>query len=284
MSEFENLAGVRLHSRTTGQITADSVVPEGSDGDGVGNNSTRDNVSLEEFARLMLIFRDVPEASADLRRSGQDLTRQELDLHNRIEPLFNSPENLFTEAFDGELQDIDPGRPVTTFRTGTCLQNMFNNFRKEFTKIYKNWRVSGNLEPSSIKNFCYIPKTQVLSRAGLRSLIAFRILRLGTPHQNDLILEFGTKEMVAASSNAGLESGLIQNTASEAGSKRRRSSSQKLNSALFNALNMFSTDTRSAKDTNGYKKRKEELETLAVQGAKLENNRRRIDSMATVIR
>ena len=117
----------------------------------------------------MLTFRDVPEAAADIRRSGQDLTRQQLDLRtnrnafwdNRIEPLFNNPQNVFREAFDGELRDIDPGRPVTTFRTGTCLQNMFSNFRRDLTLIYKTWSVSGNLDASIFVNFCFLHERSI---------------------------------------------------------------------------------------------------------------------------
>ena len=291
MSELEKKSGVLQHPTTGPRTNLNSAVSGGSDGGGARANMTRENMTLEEFARLMLIFRDVPEAAADLRRSGQDLTREQLDLHtnrnafwdSRIEPLFNDPQNVFRETFDGELRDIDPGRPVTTIRTGTCLQNMFNNFRREFTVIYKNWSVSGNLEPSSFVNFCYLPETTVLSKAGKRCLIAFRTFRLGTPHQNTLILDFGTKEM-AEGSNAQLECGLVQNDGSISGSKRRRSSSNELNNALVNALNTFSADSRNTKETSAGKKRKEELDALAVQSAKLENNRKRIDSMATVIR
>ena len=114
-------------------------------------------------------------------------------------------------------------------------------------------------------------------------MIAFKIFRLGKPHQDTLILHFGTKE-IAEASNAQLEGGLVQNTGNILGSKRRRSSSEELNNALVNALNSFSTDARSTRVTSAVKKRKSRIDALAEKTAELDYNDKRLDSMAKALR
>ena len=159
---------------------------------------------------------------------------------------------------------------------------MFSNFIREF-KVISKTIFSGNLEPSSFVSFCYLPETTILSKAGKHCLVVFRTFRLGKLGQNSLIFDFGTKGMPGVS-NAQLECGLVQNDGSVLGSERMRSLSNELNNALANALSTFSDDSRSTKETSAGKKRRKELDVLAVQGAKLENNRKRVVSMATVIR
>lgn len=86
---------------------------------------------------------------------------------------------------------------------------MFKHFKKEFTVTYKKWAVSGNLDHGNFEEFCYTPKTIVLSRAGKRCLIAFKVFRLVTRHANTLIIDSGSKE-ITENANAQLEGGLVQ--------------------------------------------------------------------------
>ena len=197
MTQLEAEAGVRQHPC---RRQPDDLIDVHSDDDEKLNATAHSatGVSLDEFARLMVIFRDVPEAAEDLRRSGQDLSREDLDTGrtrnafwtDRIEMIFNDPSYVTNEEFHRPLQDVDPGRRVTVYRDGSCLQDLFAKFRKEFTEIYANWNVSGNMEHATFINFCRLPKTNTLSRSGGRCLIAFTIFRFGTPSQNTLLLDF----------------------------------------------------------------------------------------------
>ena len=275
MSELARLGGA-VSPTTVPQTNADPAVGNGSNREENNTGRNRENVSLEEFARLMLIFRDVPEAAADLKRSGQNLTRQQLDLHSnrnafwdsRIEPLFNDQQAFFNDVFDGKLRDVDPGRPGRTFGTGICLQNMFKHFKKEFTVTYKRWAVSGNLDLGTFEEFCYTPKNTVLSSAGKRCLIAFKVFRLGTPHANTLIIDFGSKE-IAENAKAQLEDGLVQDEAEDVLSKRKRTSLNDVNLAMLKLVNSLTSEDQSVRETAHTKKRREELDTLAAQGARL---------------
>ena len=173
MSELDKQSGVLQYSISTSRTNSNFAAS--SDGGGARASTTCENMTLQEFAKLMLIFRDVPEAAADPNRSGQDLTREQLHPHtnrnafwdNRIYPLFHDPQHVSWEEFD--------------------------------TVIYKNLSVSGNLEPSGFVSFCYLSEMNALSKAGKRCLVALRTFRLGTPHQNTFILDFVTEEMAVGS-------------------------------------------------------------------------------------
>lgn len=53
---------------------------------------------------------------------------------------------------------------------------------------------------------------------------------------------------------------------------------------MLKFVNSLTSEDRSVRETANTKKRREEFEKLAAQGARLEENRRRIDSMATAMR
>lgn len=159
--------------------------------------------STNEFGRLLGILIDGGfEIRRKLLNTGQSLSRSEIDAGTHrdevwwttIKSMFNDDSIQVSFQFDDILCGVDPKASRIAHRSMEKLLAVFNKNKAVFTKLYRNWTVSGQYNTDTVGDIISSRRSDGSPREeGKRALMTFFALKCGTPGADVDFLEFSMK-------------------------------------------------------------------------------------------
>lgn len=168
-------------------------------------------ISNQDFARLLLVFRDHPEIQ---HYYGQCLTKDQLDNGEKSKDVWVKIATLFmdssfkpTVCFGALIETIDVTETPSVPRDGAALQRVMRSFQSHWDHYQIRYRASGQNDPDFGS---YLERIDVdtVSSQGQRLLICADLCSLGTPDEDTSFLDLLSRRIgydVGTGGEGGME-------------------------------------------------------------------------------
>lgn len=159
---------------------------------------------------MLLIF----QLYGEIRdRFQQTLSRADLDngikskvfWEEDVAKFFNDSNFKPSVSLSPALKDVNPSKPPPHERNGSFLENLLRNFQPHWGEVGGGYRVSGQNCADFETYLTEVRKRDVLSGLGQMLLLCGEIVRIGTLHEDNDLLEILSRKSTALGNEGGLQ-------------------------------------------------------------------------------
>lgn len=177
-------------------------------------NKRAPSATSSEFGRLLLIF----QLYGELRdRFQQTLSKADLDNEVKSKDFweqdvakFLNDSNFKPEVtLSPALKNLNPSKPPFHERNGSFLENLLRNFQPHWGEVESGFRVSGQNCTDFETYPTEVRKRDALSGLGQMLLLCGEIVRIGTPHEDNDLLDILSRKSIALGNEGDFNKGYL---------------------------------------------------------------------------